>query len=56
MVDLQRRIGWIWNTVSGWMQGDRRNSDISALTDFDRSQIFSTPDSGENFIRSNFSE
>jgi hypothetical protein len=30
MVDLQRRIGWKWNTDYGWMQGDRRNSDTTA--------------------------
>jgi hypothetical protein len=54
VVDLQRSIGWIWNTVGGWMQGERRNSDIGALTDCDRSQIFSAPDSGENIIRSDF--
>jgi hypothetical protein len=38
------------------MQGDSRNSDTIALTGSDRSQIFSTPDSDENFIRSYFSK
>jgi hypothetical protein len=38
------------------MQGDSRNSDTIALTGSDRSQIFSKPDSGENFIRSYFSK
>ena len=54
MVDLHRSFAWIWNTVCRRMQGDRRNSDTIALNDSDRSQIFSTPDSGENFIRSDF--
>jgi hypothetical protein len=56
MLDLQRRIGLVSNTVCGWMQGDPRNSDASALADSHRSQIFSALDSGENFIRWDFSE
>jgi hypothetical protein len=54
MVDLQRRFRRKSNAVYGRMQGDRRNSDIGALTDSDRSQIFSAPDRSENFIRSDF--
>jgi hypothetical protein len=43
-----------WNTVCGWMQDGRGNSDMNALTDSDCSQKFSNADSGENFIRSNW--
>jgi hypothetical protein len=56
MVDLQRGFSWIRNTACRWMQGVSRNSDTIALTDSNRSQIFSKPDSAENFIRSHFSK
>jgi hypothetical protein len=51
MVDLQRSMGCIWNTVRARVQDIRRNSDINASTDSYPSEKFSHPDSAENFIR-----
>jgi hypothetical protein len=55
MVDLQRSMGCIWNTVRAGVQDIRRNSDINASTDSHSSEKFSAADSGENFIRSDLS-
>jgi hypothetical protein len=51
MVDLQRRIGDIWNIVLGEMQDGRRNSDGDPSGNSHFSEKFSAPDSDENFIR-----
>jgi hypothetical protein len=56
MVDLQRSIGYIWNSVRARLQDIRRNSDINASTHFHLSEKFSHPDSAENFIRADLSQ
>jgi hypothetical protein len=56
MVDLQRSMGCIWNTVRARLQDIRRNSDMNASTDSYLSEKFSRPDSGENFIRADLNQ
>jgi hypothetical protein len=56
MVDLQRSMGCIWNTLRARLQGIRQNSDMNASTDSYPSEKFSSADSRENFIRADLNQ
>jgi hypothetical protein len=51
MVDLQRSMDCIWNTLNAPLQDIRRNSDMNASIDSYPSEKFSHPDSPEKIIR-----